>query len=164
MIRTVEKWPTSELLRKVCLPATKLTHIEQIVEDLFDTMYAEGGIGLSANQIGYNARIFVTHISQQKIYINPEILESSGLIKDREGCLSVPDYFDYVKRKKEIVVTYYDKLWNKVTETLKDLDAVCFQHELDHLNGIVFVDHISTLKLPKAKKKVELWERKRSKS
>ena len=163
MTLDVEKWPDSVKLRKVCAPATKLTDTNKIIQDLFDTMYEEGGIGISANQVGYNARIFVTHIKEPKVHINPEIIEGAGMYKEKEGCLSIPGYFDYVKRKKDILVKYYDKEWNEKTERLVDLEATCFQHELDHLNGILFVDHISPLKLPKAKKKVKSWSRKASK-
>lgn len=129
---------------------------KQFVADMFDTMYHERGIGLAAVQVGVHERILIADVNwndktetpgDQHVMINPEIIESSDDINSyKEGCLSLPDMFAEVKRPKSIKVKFQD-LDGKPQELQADgLLATCIQHEIDHLNGVIFVDHTSSLK------------------
>lgn len=130
-----------------------------IEKEMIDLMLKEGGIGLSANQVALNAQIFVikpfllTDNSPFAV-INPKILEVSEEVEDLpEGCLSHPDLFLSVKRPKSLVVQFLDKNAKECTIELYDIDARCFLHEYDHLQGIEFTDRVSKLKLAMARKK-----------
>ena len=132
--------------------------IRQLAADMFDTMYHEEGIGLAAVQVGVLKRILVadvtwrrhedhSHIGEQYVLINPELLEGSAEQNvHKEGCLSFPDQFADVTRPAGIRVRYQDLDGNTREENFDGLLATCIQHEIDHLNGITFVDHISSLK------------------
>jgi peptide deformylase len=134
-------------LKTVCEPVTEFgTHLLSLVNDMVITMSANGGIGLAANQVGLSQRIFVMNIKDSmKEYVNPEILEFAEEIKDKEGCLSFPGVFASVKRYNKIKVKAKTLMGQDIEEELTGLDAICFQHELDHLNGITFYDHLSPL-------------------
>jgi peptide deformylase len=125
-----------------------------LAEEMLRVMYAEPGVGLAAPQIGRTIRLVVmdTDWSQEgaernpTVIINPEIREREGKILWEEGCLSVPDFTAEVERSEQIVVHYQDLDGNEITEDATGLRAVCFQHEIDHLDGILFIDRISRLK------------------
>jgi len=148
-----------ERLRKKALPVTEVDDsIRKLSEDMLETMYAEGGIGLAATQVNRRQRVVVIDLSEQKdqplILINPEIVAKEGLEEMREGCLSIPDYFDIVQRAEKIYYRYTDLKNNKVEGQTDGLLAVCIQHEVDHLDGILFVDYLSPLKQRRLKKKL----------
>ena len=130
-----------------------------ISEEMIEIMETEGGIGLSANQVALDARIFVMkpHLLEDKsplVIINPHLTSVTVNYEDMpEGCLSHPDLFLTVKRPRGIVAKYLDINAKECTIELYDIDARCFLHEYDHLNGIEFTDRVSKLKLDRAKKK-----------
>lgn len=137
-----------------------------IAQEMIDTMLAEGGIGLSANQVALNAQIFVMkpHLLTDNTpfaVINPVIVDiSTELELMPEGCLSHPDLFLSVKRPKSLVANYFDINAKECTIELYDLDARCFLHEYDHLQGIEFVDRVSSIKLAMARKKQQKMRKK----
>ena len=128
---------------------------QKIGYHLLDFMYSNDGIGLSANQVGLNYRMFVMgNNDTQYICWNPQILEYSGDLVDKmEGCLSFPNLFFKVKRCEQIKVRYLNEYGLSVTSNLSDIWSHCFQHELDHLDGVLFTHKISKLKLDMALKK-----------
>ena len=137
-----------------------------LMDDMLETMYAANGIGLAAIQIGVPERIIVMDLSEDdgkpnpRYFVNPEILETDAdFVPYDEGCLSVPDVFDTVDRPKRCKLTYLDYNGERVTEWAEGMYAVCIQHEMDHLEGIVFLDHLSRLKRDRAIKKVVKAER-----
>jgi len=142
------------ILKKVATPVDDVNDdIRTLLDDMMETMYAAPGIGLAAPQVGVSVRVLVIDISPTgdaptplKI-INPEIIDKSADInKYEEGCLSFPDQYAEVKRPSEVVVSYLNELGEKCEISADGLFATCIQHEIDHLNGIVFVDHVSTMK------------------
>tara|TARA_B110000902_G_scaffold192191_1_gene217761 strand:- start:884 stop:1282 length:399 start_codon:yes stop_codon:yes gene_type:complete len=126
---------------------------------MFETMYDAPGIGLAATQVNFHKRIIVIDISdecnQPLCLINPKIIEKNGEIEWEEGCLSVPNYYESVKRSNEIKVSALNQLGELCEIDASEMLAVCIQHEMDHLNGILFVDHLSKLKQKRLKKKAE---------
>ncbi len=133
--------------------------IRRIVDDMFETMYDAPGIGLAAIQVNIPWRIIVIDISKEKdeplCLINPEILETSGEEEMEEGCLSVPGYFEKVRRAEWIRFRALDRDGQPYEIETDDLLAVCVQHEIDHLDGKLFVDYLSPLKRQRIKKKLE---------
>lgn len=126
--------------------------------DMVKAMIENNGIGLAAPQIGISKRVFAIHLKDQVPFcmFNPRIVivgDNKPMVEDTEGCLSFPDLFLKVKRYTWLSVEYFDRLGQKCIMELTDIDARCFQHELDHLNGVCFTDKISKLKLALAKKK-----------
>jgi len=159
MILNILKYPDKRL-RTIAKPVVSVDEtIKQQVKDMFDTMYEASGIGLAATQVNFHKRIIVIDISDQCnepiCLINPEIIEKSGEIEWEEGCLSVPDYYENVIRANDVKV----KALNQHGETFEleasEMLSVCIQHEIDHLDGILFVDHLSKLKQKRLKKKNE---------
>ncbi len=126
---------------------------------MFETMYDAPGIGLAATQVNFHQRLIVIDVSEEcnqpLCLINPEIIETNGEIEWEEGCLSVPNYYENVKRANEIKVSALNELGQSVEVEANEMLAVCIQHEMDHLNGILFVDHLSKLKQKRLKKKAE---------
>ncbi|EPO1824122.1 peptide deformylase [Vibrio vulnificus] len=138
-------------LRTVAKPVEKVTpEIQTIVDDMIETMYDEEGIGLAATQVDIHQRIVVIDISESRnepmVLINPEILEKRGEDGIEEGCLSVPGARALVPRAAEVTVKALDRDGNEFTLEADDLLAICIQHELDHLQGKLFVDYLSPLK------------------
>lgn len=133
--------------------------ITALIHNLFITMYAEGGVGLSAIQCGIKKRVFVMDVSnsgeKRKVCINPARLSYKNHDRFQEGCLSFPEIFAYVKRPTEITVSYTNEKGEKVIEDLSGIEAVCFQHEMDHLDGVTFYDHLSPLKKNMLRKKMK---------
>lgn len=124
--------------------------------DMVQAMIENSGIGLAANQIGLNKRVFAIHLKDQVPFcmFNPTIVAyTNDSVEGEEGCLSFPQLFLKVKRYSTVSAEYFDRQGNKCIMELKGIDARCFQHELDHLDGICFTDKISPLKLALAKKK-----------
>ncbi|MEK9887125.1 MAG: peptide deformylase [Gammaproteobacteria bacterium] len=121
-----------------------------LVKNMFETMYDAPGIGLAATQVDHHERIIVIDITNDKsnpiCLINPEIIEKDGEIEWEEGCLSVPKYYELVKRANKIKVRALNEMGETYEIEADELLSVCIQHEMDHLNGILFVDHLSKLK------------------
>lgn len=135
--------------------------IRKLVDDMADSMYAAEGIGLAAVQIGVAKRVIVIDLDQKegkknpRAYINPKILwASEEMAVFEEGCLSVPEIWDDVERPARIKAEYLDRDGNKQTLEADGLLATCLQHEMDHLNGVLFIDHLSRLKRSMAIKKL----------
>ena len=151
-------------LRNVARPVAEVDDaVRQLVDDMFETMYAAPGIGLAATQVNVAKRIVVIDISEDKdqplCLINPEILEKHGVEEMEEGCLSVPGVYDVVQRADRIRMRALDRD-GQVFETETDgLLAVCIQHEIDHLDGKLFVDYLSQLKRTRIRKKLEKEQR-----
>jgi peptide deformylase len=126
---------------------------------MFETMYDAPGIGLAATQVNFHQRIIVIDVSDQCnepiCLINPEIIEKSGEIQWEEGCLSVPDYYENVIRANDIKVQAINQHGETFELEASEMLSVCIQHEIDHLDGILFVDHLSKLKQKRLKKKTE---------
>jgi peptide deformylase len=135
----------------------KDTGAEELEVDMVQLMIESGGIGLAANQVGLLKRVFAIHLKDQVPFcmFNPYILYGDNdMISGNEGCLSFPDLFLNIPRHKNITAMYVDRQGNKRIIELTGIDARCFQHELDHLDGVCFIDNISPLKLALAKKKL----------
>jgi peptide deformylase len=151
-------------LRNIARPVAEVDDaIRQLVDDMFETMYAAPGIGLAATQVNVAKRIVVIDISEDKdqplCLINPEIIEKHGVEEMEEGCLSVPGVYDVVQRADRIRMRALDRD-GQVFETETDgLLAVCIQHEIDHLDGKLFVDYLSQLKRTRIRKKLEKEQR-----
>ena len=138
-------------LRKVAAPVAAVTpEIKKLVRDMAETMYAAPGIGLAATQVDVHKRVIVMDISetrdQLRVFINPELLNAAGEAEHEEGCLSVPGYYDKVTRAAAIRVRALNEEGEPFELDADGMLAVCIQHEMDHLIGKVFVDHLSPLK------------------
>ena len=147
-------------LREKALPVDEVnSEIKQFVADMFETMYEAPGIGLAATQANVQKRIIVIDISEEKdqplCLINPEIIESNGKEEMEEGCLSVPGIYDKVERFERIKVRALDREGKQFEMEANGLLAVCIQHEMDHLEGKLFVDYLSELKRQRIRKKLE---------
>ena len=159
MILNILKYPDKRL-RTIAKPVVRVDEtIKQQVKDMFETMYEATGIGLAATQVNFHQRIIVIDISDQYnepiCLINPEIIEQSGEIQCEEGCLSVPDYYEIVIRANDIKVKALNQNGESFELEASEMLSVCIQHEIDHLNGILFVDYLSKLKQKRLKKKTE---------
>ena len=159
MILDILKYPDKRL-RTIAKPVVSVDEtIRQQVKDMFETMYEAPGIGLAATQVNFHQRIIVIDVSDQCnepiCLINPEIIEKSGEIQWEEGCLSVPDYYENVIRANDIKVQALNQHGETFELEASEMLSVCIQHEIDHLNGILFVDHLSKLKQKRLKKKTE---------
>ena len=134
------------------------SNIKKLISDMAETMYGAPGIGLAATQVDVHQRIIVIDISEDKnnllVLINPRLLEKRGEETNQEGCLSVPEIFEKVKRAEWIKVSALDENGKKFELEAEGLLAVCIQHEVDHLLGKVFVDYLSNLKKNRIKKKL----------
>jgi peptide deformylase len=138
-------------LKKVATPVAAVTpEIRKLVRDLAETMYAAPGVGLAATQVNVHKRVIVIDISEHKdelrVFINPELLAAEGEAECEEGCLSVPGYYDKVTRAARIRVRAKDEHGAMFEYDAEGLLAVCIQHEMDHLQGKVFVEYLSPLK------------------
>lgn len=138
-------------LRKVAAPVTAVTpEVQKLVRDMAETMYAAPGVGLAATQVDVHKRIVVIDTSEThddlRVFINPEIVAADGEAECEEGCLSVPGYYDKVTRAAKVTVRALDRDGAAFELRVEGLLALCVQHEMDHLVGKVFVDHLSPLK------------------
>lgn len=133
--------------------------LRKLIDDMFETMYAAPGIGLAATQVNVHKRLLVIDISESRkeplALVNPEILERDGVEETEEGCLSVPGIYDKVVRAERIRVRALDRNGKKLEFDADGLLAVCIQHEIDHLDGKLFVDYLSDLKRTRIRKKLE---------
>jgi len=156
-VRDILYYP-DPLLKTACEPVAELNQAcDTLVQDLIDTMIASGhSVGVAAPQIGASLRVVVVDVSNSKlgrdnnhgqlVMINPEILEQSGEKIMREGCMSVPDYTGNVTRAEEILVQFLDRRGERQVIRTSGFEAVAIQHELDHLDGQLFLDRVSSLK------------------
>ncbi len=137
--------------------------LQRLVDDMFETMYQAPGIGLAATQVNVAKRLVVLDLSEEKnqplVLINPEIIKSDGSDEYEEGCLSVPGVHETVKRAERIRVKAQDRDGNPFEMDADELLAICIQHEIDHLDGKLFVDYLSSLKRQRIRKKREKEER-----
>ena len=142
-IREIVKY-TDDFVRKVSKPVTSFDDkLEEILDDMHETLNKAKGAGLSAVQVGILKRVFIINISGVCMeFVNPEIIATEGEQYKKEGCLSVPNKFDYVKRPKRLTVKAFDRFGNEFTYTCEDWVAVCISHEYDHLNGELFIDKV----------------------
>ena len=132
--------------------------IRRLIDDLAETMYQAPGIGLAASQVDVHKRVIVVDVSEQGnqllALINPVLIEKSGEVEREEGCLSVPGIYDRVKRAERVVVSALDRNGQPVTIEAEGLLSTCIQHEMDHLEGRVFVEYLSNLKQNRIKTKL----------
>ncbi|KIA81168.1 peptide deformylase [Chromobacterium amazonense] len=137
--------------------------LQQQIDDMFETMYEAKGIGLAATQVDYHYRLVVMDISEERderrVFINPEIVEKDGETVYEEGCLSVPGIYDKVTRAERVKVKAQDRDGKPFELEADGLLAICIQHELDHLNGVVFVERLSQLKQNRIKSKLKKREK-----
>jgi peptide deformylase len=161
MILPILKFGAPEL-RKVSTPVDVFNdELEKIVKNMFETMYGCPGIGLAAAQVGINIQLTTIDItvgeeSDKKIVIcNPEIISTEGTQKAEEGCLSIPDFCETITRPLKLVVRGQDIHGEDISIAAEGLLARCISHEMDHLNGILFVDHLSPLKRSIIKNKIK---------
>ncbi|MGB3725660.1 MAG: peptide deformylase [Glaciecola sp.] len=149
-----------ERLRTVAEPVEKVDDaIRTLVKDMFETMQDEKGIGLAATQVNVHKRVVVMDVSEEQnepyVFINPTIVEKSGSTISEEGCLSVPNNYAKVDRAEKVTVSALNENGESFTLEAEGLLAICIQHELDHLQGKLFVDYLSDLKRNRIKKKLE---------
>jgi peptide deformylase len=139
--------------------------LARLIDDMLETMYAAPGIGLAATQVNVHRRLIVIDVSdgrnEPQVFINPEILERSGTELSEEGCLSVPEVFEQVERAERVRVRAQDRQGRHFERELDGLLAVCLQHELDHLEGKLFVDYLSSLKRERIRRRLEKERRER---
>jgi peptide deformylase len=151
------------VLKRKSAPAKAVDdQLRALMDDMLETMYAAPGIGLAAIQVGEPVRVIVMDLSrgegekQPRFFVNPEITwRSEEIIPYEEGCLSVPEIYDEVERSAKIKVRYLNYDGAAIEEDAEDLYAVCLQHEIDHLDGVLFIDHLSRLKRDRAVAKVK---------
>ncbi len=160
-IQRIKRYP-DPVLRKKAKPVTSFDNgLTSLIGDMADTMYDAPGIGLAAPQIGQSLQVIVIDISTEEnhhdfmVMINPEINHSEGRQEDEEGCLSVIDLLAKVKRKKKINVSFQTADGEQHEMAAEGRMAVVLQHEIDHLHGILFIDHLSPLKRNLYKKKLK---------
>ncbi len=141
--------------------------VVRLVDDMLETMYEAAGIGLAATQVNVHRRVVVIDVSedhdQPLVLINPEIIELHGVEEMDEGCLSVPGFYEKVQRAEQIRVKALNQQGDVFEMEAEELLAVCIQHEIDHLDGKLFVDYISSLKRQRIRKKLEKLEKSRQK-
>ena len=158
-LRTILEFPDPRL-RTRAEPVTRFdAALGALIDDMLETMYAAPGIGLAATQVDVHKRLIVIDISEEHneplVLINPEILAREGEAQTEEGCLSVPGIFDEVKRAARVRVRAQDRNGDTFERDYEDVLAVCIQHEMDHLEGRLFVDYHSDLKRERIRKKLD---------
>ena len=165
-LRPILEYPDPRLRTRAVPVTTFDAELARLVDDMFETMYAAPGIGLAATQINVHRQVIVIDVSrdgsQPQVFINPEILEREGVATNEEGCLSVPNIFDSVERARRIRARARDREGAVFELELEGLAAVCLQHEMDHLDGKLFVDYLSGLKRDRIRRKLEKERRERA--
>lgn len=155
-------------LKKVCAPVSDLSdELRKLADDMLETMYDAPGIGLAAPQVGVLSRLIVLDCVKEEgetprplVMFNPEVVESSDETNTyEEGCLSIPDQYGDVTRPKEVEVNWLDQNGNLRSETFDGLWATCVQHEIDHLNGKLFIDYLSPMKRQMITRKMQKLKR-----
>ena len=146
------------VLRQATTPVAKVSgELRSLIADMFDTMYAAEGIGLAAPQVGRAERVAVMDVEGQKLaLVNPEIVEREGSVRGEEGCLSIPEVFGDVTRSSRVIVRALDENGREIVVEGTELLARCMQHEIDHLDGKLFIDYLSVLKRRSA---MSQWEK-----
>jgi len=155
---TILEFPDPRL-RKCATPVMSIDDdLRELIDNMLESMYAAPGIGLAATQVDVHQRLLVVDISAEgnepHALINPVILEKDGVQVSEEGCLSVPGYYEEVERAEHIRVSYQDRNGEKVEADMEGLLAVCVQHEIDHLDGKLFVDYLSEAKRSRIRKRL----------
>ncbi len=155
---TILEFPDPRLRTKASPVDTVDDELRELIDDMFETMYDAPGIGLAATQVDVHRRLLVADVSPDRsapyALINPVIVEKDGVTVTEEGCLSVPGYYEEVQRAEHIVVKFLDRDGNETEMEAEGLLAVCIQHEMDHLEGKLFVDYISEAKRTRIRKKL----------
>lgn len=158
-ILNILEFPDKRLRTKAQPVETVDDSIRTLVDDMLETMYEAKGVGLAATQVNVHKRVIVIDVSEEKnepLYlINPEIIEKDGVEESEEGCLSVPGFFEKVTRADHIKVKALNREGESYEMEAKELLAVCIQHEMDHLEGKLFVDYLSPLKRKRIQSKLE---------
>lgn len=160
---TILHYP-DERLYTVAKPVVAVDErIRTVIDNMFETMYAAKGIGLAATQVNIHQRLIVIDISEERntpiAFINPEIMERSGETEFEEGCLSVPDTYDKVTRAERVTVRALDREGRPLITQADGLLAICLQHEIDHLDGKLFVQYLSELKQNRIRNKIKKREK-----
>jgi peptide deformylase len=156
-VREIRKYPDPVLHTKTARVEAVDSGLQQLIDDMIETMYAAPGVGLAANQVGVSLQLAVIDITSREereqgrqrpvvVIINPEILSMEGSVAEEEGCLSIPDYAETVKRAVKVRVRAQDRKGKVFELETEGLMAKALQHEIDHLNGLLFVDRLSPLK------------------
>ena len=163
---TILEFPDPRL-RKTATPVSEVDDkLRTLIDDMFETMYAAPGIGLAATQVNVHQRLLVADVSANgddpHALINPVVVEKDGVQVSEEGCLSVPGYYEEVERAEHIRVRYLNRDGEEVESEMTGLLAVCVQHEIDHLDGKLFVDYISEAKRTRIRKRLMKDQRQRS--
>ncbi len=161
-IREILTYPDPFLRRRVDPVIDFDDALQTAIDDMAETMYAAPGMGLAASQVGINQQILIYDISPKEetadlqVLINPVIVDSGGSqLSENEGCLSVPDFRADVKRREWVIVNAADRYGKPLTIEDSGLHAIVLQHEIDHLNGVLFIDHISSLKRQMYKRRIK---------
>ncbi len=156
---TILEYPDPRLRIRAAPVGAVDAPLRELIDDMLETMYAANGIGLAATQVEVHRRLLVTDVSdsrsEPRVFINPEILSREGTAISQEGCLSVPGYYDEVERAERIRVRAQGRDGEWFEENLEGLLAICIQHEIDHLDGKLFVDYLSEMKRQRVRKKIE---------
>lgn len=154
-IRTIRVYPDPVLRTKTARVKKIDGSLDGLIQDMVETMHAAPGVGLAANQVGVSLQLAVIDLSSREdaedrhpllVFINPEIISQEGAAVEEEGCLSIPDFSEKVKRAAKVRVRAQDRTGKTFEIEAEGLLAKAFQHEIDHLNGLLFVDHLSPLK------------------
>jgi peptide deformylase len=160
MILPIRKYG-DDVLRLPAEPVAEIDPpLQKLIDDMIDTMYAAPGVGLAANQVGIARRVMVIDLSVGKrpgechVFINPEIIDSEGEVTEEEGCLSIPDFVEIVTRPEKVKLRYLDRNGEQQEMWGEGLMARAMCHEIDHLNGTLFVDHLRGFKKEKILKKI----------
>lgn len=156
---TVLHFPDPRLRKKARPVAAVDTQVRQLARDMLETMYEENGIGLAATQVNVQQRVVVMDLSAERneplTLVNPEITHRTGTEEMEEGCLSVPGFTDLVQRAEKISYRYLNLDGQEIEAEADGLRAVCIQHEIDHLDGKLFIDYLSPIKRRRVRKKIE---------
>ena len=153
---------------RLAVPAQRVDKIDaatrKLIDDMVETMYAAPGVGLAASQVDVHKQIIVIDVSEDRsdlrVFINPEVTRREGQAVNQEGCLSVPGVYDNVERAESVTVTALDRHGSRFTLNASGLLATCIQHEMDHLQGRIFVEHLSDLKQNRIRAKLKKRQRK----
>ncbi len=155
---TVLHFPDPRLRNKALLVAGVDAGVNRLSQDMLETMYAENGIGLAATQVNVQQRVVVMDLSAERdtpvTLVNPEIIQKTGSEEMEEGCLSVPGFSDIVQRAEKISYRYLNLDGEVIEDETDGLRAVCIQHEIDHLDGKLFIDYLSPIKKQRLRKKI----------
>jgi peptide deformylase len=163
---TILEYPDPRLRTRATPVAAVDAPLRELIDDMLETMYAANGIGLAATQVNVHQRLLVADVSEGRnvpqVFINPEILSRDGKEVSQEGCLSVPGYYDEVERAARVRVRALGRDGKPFESDLEGLLAICVQHEIDHLDGRLFVDYLSEMKRQRVRKKIEKEKRLRA--